>query len=116
MMDRSPRAWLGLLAGLLVACGQSTHDGGAGASAGGAASGAGGSVGSSVAGAGAGAQGGQPALNVDPSLTEPVPDAPQDGCSCSDAGLGVTVALGDSSERLSFNIAGVSACAVDQSA
>jgi len=55
-------------------------------------------------------------LNVDPSLTEPVPDAPQDGCSCSDTGLGVTVALGESSERLSFNIAGGSACAVDQSA
>jgi hypothetical protein len=101
-------ASLGLLAGLLLACGQTRHaddDADGGDMAGGGASAVGG-----------GDQGGHPALITDPGLSEPGAPAPHGPCDCPYTRLGMTVMLGETNERLGFNIAEQSVCAVDQPA
>jgi hypothetical protein len=66
--------------------------------------------------AGSDAGGGQPPIHVDPVSLEPVPPAPEDLCDCPSTRLGMTVMLGDTHERLGFNIPEQSACGTDQPA
>jgi len=101
------RASLGLLAGLLLACGQTRH---AGDDADGDMAGGGTSA------AGGGGQSGHPPVIIDPGSTEPTTPAPHGPCDCPYTRLGMTVVLGETNERLGFNIPEQSACAVDQPA
>jgi hypothetical protein len=111
MMPRSAVFWVCLS---LVACGRSTHDspelGEGGSDVGGSSPG--------VAGGGAGDAGTSP-LQLAPvggaPATDPVPVV--NGCSCPGEGFGVTVALGDDTRELRFNVASAtSSCTAEQPA